>query len=38
MIHNWAFQQKMNFNPDPTKQAHQEVILNCKTKNYLILL
>ena len=21
MIHNWAFQSKMNFNPDPTKQA-----------------
>ena len=22
MIHSWAFQWKMNFNPDPTKQAH----------------
>ena len=21
MIHNWDFQWKMNFNPDPTKQA-----------------
>ena len=31
MIHNWAFQWKMNFNPDPTKQA-QEVISSCKTK------
>ena len=31
MIHSWAFQWKMNFNPDPTKQA-QEVIFRCKTK------
>ena len=31
MIYNWAFQWKMNFNPDPTKQA-QEVIFNHKTK------
>ena len=31
MIHNWAFQWKMNFNPDPTKQA-QEVIFFRKTK------
>ena len=31
MIHNWAFQWKMNFNPDPSKQA-QEVIFSCKTK------
>ena len=31
MIHNWAFQWKMIFNPDPTKQA-QEVISSCKTK------
>ena len=31
MIHNWAFQWKMNFNPDPTKQA-QEVIFIRKTK------
>ena len=31
MIHNSAFQWKMNFNPDPTKQA-QEVISSCKTK------
>ena len=31
MIHNWAFQWKMNFNPDPTKQA-QEVIFSYKTK------
>ena len=36
MIHNWDFQWKINFNPDPTKQA-QEVIFSCKT-NYLILL
>ena len=31
MIHNSAFQWKMNFNPDPTKQA-QEVIFIRKTK------
>ena len=31
MIHNWAFQWKMNFNPDSTKQA-QEVIFTRKTK------
>ena len=31
MIHNWAFQWKSNFNPDPTKQA-QEVIFSRKTK------
>ena len=31
MIHNWAFQWKLNFNPDPTKQA-QEVIFSRKTK------
>ena len=27
----WACQWKMNFNPDPTKQAH-EVIFSCKAK------
>ena len=31
MMHNWAFQWKMNFNPDPTKQA-EEVIFSSKTK------
>ena len=31
MIHNWAFQWKMNFNPDLTKQA-EEVIFSCKTE------
>ena len=31
IINNWAFQWKMNFNPDPTKQAH-EVIFSRKTK------
>ena len=31
MIHNWAFQWKMNFNLDATKQA-QEVIFSRKTK------
>ena len=37
MIHNWAFQWKMTFNPGPTKQA-QEVIFSRKTKkSYLIL-
>ena len=34
-ISNWAFQQKMRFNPDPNKQA-QEVILSRKIK--LIIL
>ena len=33
---NWSFQRKMNFNPDPTKQAH-EVILVAKEKKYIIL-
>ena len=28
-INNWAFQWKMSFNPDPSKQA-QEVIFSCK--------
>ena len=31
LINNWAFQWKMNFNPDLTKQAH-EVIFSCKVK------
>ena len=31
IINNWAFQWKMNFNPDSTKQAH-EVIFSRKTK------
>ena len=31
MIYNWAFQWKMNFNPDPTKQA-QKVIFSRQTK------
>ena len=31
IINNWAFQWKMNFNPDPTKQAH-EVIFGRKAK------
>ena len=31
MIHNWAFQCKMNFNQDPVKQA-QEFIFSRKTK------
>ena len=32
IIHNWAFQWKMNFDPDSTKQA-QEAIFSRKTKN-----
>ena len=32
MIHTWAFQRKINFNADTTKQA-QEVIFSCKTRN-----
>ena len=31
MIHNWAFQWKMNFDLDPTKQA-KEVIFSRKKK------
>ena len=31
MIHNWAFQWKMNFNSDPTRQT-EEVIFRRKTK------
>ena len=31
IINDWAFQCKMNFNPDPTKQAC-EVIFSCKAK------
>ena len=31
IINNWAFQWKMNFNPDPAKQAH-EVIFSHKAK------
>ena len=31
ITNNWAFKWKMNFNPDPTKQAH-EVIFSHKTK------
>ena len=31
IINNWAFQWKMNFNPDPTKQVH-EVIFSRKAK------
>ena len=29
MVGEWAFQSKMKFNPDPTKQA-QELIFSCK--------
>ena len=31
MIHNWAFQWKMNFNPDPVKQV-PEIIFSQKKK------
>ena len=30
-IGEWAFQWKMNFNPDPIKQA-QEMIFSCKVQ------
>ena len=30
-FHDWAFQWKMSFNPEPGKQAH-EVILSCKSR------
>ena len=36
IINNWAFQWKMNFNPDPAKQAH-EIIFSCKARKYIIL-
>ena len=32
VIHQWAHQWKLNFNPDPTKQA-TEVLFSCKTSN-----
>ena len=31
LMNNWTFQWKMNFNPEPTKQAH-EVIFSRKAK------
>ena len=37
MIQNWAFQWKVNFNVDLTKQA-QEVIFSCKTKKNFLML
>ena len=36
-ISRWAYQWKMSFNPDPSKQA-QEVIFSRKTKKNTILL
>ena len=30
-VNEWAFQWKMSFNPDPSKEAH-EVIFSCKSK------
>ena len=35
IINQWAHQWKMQFNPDPTKQA-KEIIFSCK-KNPLII-
>ena len=35
-INKWAFQWKMSFNPDPSKQA-QGIIFSRKTKEFLIL-
>ena len=32
IIHQWAHQWKLEFNPDPTKQA-TEVLFSCKTSN-----
>ena len=32
VIHQWAHQWKLEFNPDPTKQA-TEVFFSCKTSN-----
>ena len=34
-INNWAYQWKMSFNPDPSKQA-QEVIFLVKLRNQAI--
>ena len=31
LMNNWTFQWKTNFNPDPTKQAH-EIIFSRKAK------
>ena len=31
IINKWAYQWKMEFNPDPTKQA-KEVLFSCKKK------
>ena len=36
MIHNWAFQWKMSFNPDLAEQAQEEIFSHEK-KIYLIL-
>ena len=33
-ISDWAFQWKMSFNPDPSKQA-QELIFSRKLKKYI---
>ena len=32
VIHQWAHQWKLNFNPNPTKQA-TEVLFSCMTSN-----
>ena len=38
MIVVWAFQRKMNFNPDPTKQAQELIFFFAKCKRLIILL
>ena len=35
-INKWAFQWKMSFNPDPSKQA-QEIIFSRKLRKFIIL-
>ena len=35
-INNWAFQKKMSFNPDPSKQAHELLCFLANFKNQLI--
>ena len=37
VIHQWAHQWKMEFNPDPTKQASED-LFSCKKKSVLIIL
>ena len=33
-INRWAYQWKMSFNPDPSKQAHEVIFSRNKKKEY----